>query len=80
MKDEETVRQAKRALERLGEEGGLSATPALKSTTNSVRDHFAARDADKTDKVEVWGTRIARGLALAAFAGLVWWLVGQISG
>jgi len=79
MKDDETVRQAKRALDRLGEEGGLSASPVMKSAANNVRDHFTAKDADKTDKVEVWGTRIARGLALVAFAGLVLWMIGQIS-
>ena len=78
MKDDETVRQAKRTLDRLGEEGGLSATPAMKSATTSVRDHFAARDADKTDRIEVWGTRIARGLALVAFCALVFWLLGQV--
>ncbi|MDP2731806.1 MAG: hypothetical protein Q8O63_01640 [Hoeflea sp.] len=78
MKDDETVRQAKRALDRLGEEGGLSATPAMKSAANSVRDHFVARDADKTDRIEVWGTRIARGLAVLAFAARVVWLVGQV--
>lgn len=78
MKDDETVRQSKRALDRLGEEGGLSATPAMKSAANSVRDHFAAKDADKTDRIEVWGTRIARGLAVLAFVGLVVWLVGQV--
>ena len=79
MKDDETVRRAKRALDRLGEEGGLSATPVMKSAATGVRDHFAARDADKSDRVEVWGTRIARGLAVIAFAGLVIWLIGQIS-
>jgi NAD(P)H-hydrate repair Nnr-like enzyme with NAD(P)H-hydrate epimerase domain len=79
MKDDETVRQAKRALDRLGEEGGLSATPVMKSAANSVRDHFTAKDADKTDSIEVWGTRIARGLALVAFVGLVMWMVGQVS-
>lgn len=79
MKDDETVRQAKRALDRLGEEGGLSASPVMKSAANNVRDHFTAKDADKNDKVEVWGTRIARGLALLAFVGLVLWMIGQIS-
>lgn len=78
MKDDETVRQAKRTLDRLGEEGGLSASPAMKSAATSVRDHFAASDADRTDTIEVWGTRIARGLALVAFAGLVLWMIGTI--
>lgn len=80
MKDEETVREAKRTLDRLGEEGGLSATPVMKSAAGSVRDHFAARDADETDRIEVLGTRIARGLAVVAFIGLIIWLIGQISG
>lgn len=79
MKDDETVRQAKRALDRLGAEGGLSATPVMKSAANGVRDHFAASDADKTDKIEVWGTRIARGLAAVALVGLLFWLYRQIS-
>ncbi len=78
MKDDETVRQAKRTLDRLGEEGGLSATPVMKSAANSVRDHFAAEDADKSDNIEVWGTRIARSLALVAFVGLVLWMIGQV--
>jgi len=78
MKDDETVRQAKRTLDRLGEEGGLSATPVMKSAANSVRDHFAAEDADKSDNIEVWGTRIARSLALVVFVGLVLWMIGQV--
>ena len=79
MKDDETVRQAKRTLDRIGEEGGLSATPVMKSAANNVRDHFIAKDAEGGDKVEVWGTRIARGLALVAFVGLVLWMVGQVT-
>ena len=78
MKDDETVRHAKRTLDRLGEEGGLSATPVMKSAANSVRDHFAAEDADKSDNIEVWGTRIARSLALVVFVGLVLWMIGQV--
>ncbi|MEQ8480802.1 MAG: hypothetical protein RIC18_09090 [Hoeflea sp.] len=76
--DDETVREARRTLDRIGEEGGLSATPAMKSAAKGVRDHFAAADADKTDPAEVWGTRIARALALVALIGLVWFLFGQI--
>ncbi|MCY0092793.1 hypothetical protein [Hoeflea ulvae] len=77
MKDDEIVRKAKRDLDRLGRDGGLSATPVLKSAAGGLRDHFAAEDADKSDRIELWGTRIARGLALAAFVGLLWFLVGQ---
>lgn len=78
MQEDETVREAKRRLDQLSGEGGLSATPALKSAARNLRGHFSAEDADKTDAAELWGTRIARGLALVAFAGLVIWLVMQV--
>lgn len=77
--DDEKMREARRTLDRIGQEGGLSATPAMKSAANSVRDHFSAADADKTDPAELWGTRIARALALVALVGLVWFLFGQLS-
>ncbi|SOE16931.1 hypothetical protein SAMN05877838_1817 [Hoeflea halophila] len=80
MKDDDRVREAKRTLDRISEEGGLSASPVMKSAANSIRDHFTAKDADRNDRVEVWGTRIARGLAVVAFAGLVLWMVRQVSG
>ncbi len=73
-KDDEVARQARRDLERLGEEGGLFTSPRLKARAKSVRGHFAAADVDEDDRVEVWGTRIGRGLALIAFFVLAIWL------
>lgn len=74
MNDDDRVRAAKRDLERLAGEGGLSASPALKSKLNSVKGHFTAVDADQADGAELWGTRIARGLAVIAFIVLALWL------
>ncbi len=74
MKDDERVRAAKRDLERLAGDGGVSASPARKSKFNSVKGHFTATDADQTDGAELWGTRIARGLAVIAFIVLAVWL------
>lgn len=76
--DDETAREARRTLDRIAGEGGLSATPVMKSAAGNVRDHFAAADADRTDPAEIWGTRVARALAVVAFAGLVWVLFGQL--
>ncbi|MCU0830024.1 MAG: hypothetical protein MUC58_00640 [Rhizobiaceae bacterium] len=39
-----------------------------------IEDHFAARDANKDDPVEVWGRRIGRALSLALTIGLILWL------
>ena len=40
-----------------------------------VGGHFAARDADPTDRIEVWGRRIGRGLALIVAGVLIVHLV-----
>jgi hypothetical protein len=39
-----------------------------------VGNHFAAREADQTDKVEVLGRRIGRALSLVFCIGLIVWL------
>jgi hypothetical protein len=39
-----------------------------------VGGHFAARDADQNDRIEVIGRRIGRALSLALTVGLAVWL------
>ncbi|MEP3828458.1 MAG: hypothetical protein ABJM47_10215 [Lentilitoribacter sp.] len=74
MKDDEVSRRAKRDLEKLSEEGGLLNAPRLKKKSKTVAGHFSADDVDADDPVELWGTRIARGLSLIAFIALAIWL------
>jgi hypothetical protein len=73
--DDETVREAKRTLERIGQEGGLSATPV-----DEIGCWQRARSFRRRCRQErsggVWGTRIARALALVA---LVWVWSGSCS-
>ena len=72
---DETSRKAREELDRLSAQGNLSASPLLKQSTDGLRRHFSATDADQTDAAELWGTRIGRGLAAFAFVGLVLWLI-----
>lgn len=74
MEDDEVSRKAKRELEKLSEDGGLLNAPRLKKKSKTVRGHFSADDVDADDPVELWGTRIARGLSLIAFIALAIWL------
>ena len=74
MEDDEVSRKAKRELDKLSEEGGLLNAPRLKKKSKTVRGHFSADDVDADDPVELWGTRIARGLSLIAFIALSIWL------
>jgi hypothetical protein len=41
---------------------------------NRLGNHFAAREADQTDKIEVLGRRIGRALSLVFCIGLIIWL------
>ncbi len=72
---DETSRKARAELDKLSGQGNLSASPLLKRSTDGLRRHFSATDADQTDSAELWGTRIGRGLAAIAFVALVLWLV-----
>lgn len=44
-----------------------------------MRDHVSARDADQSDPIEVWGTRIGRTVGVAVLLGLaLWFFAGMI--
>ena len=72
--DDKQRREARRNLDKLGGEGGIFGSPALSGKAKSVRDHFAARDADQDDPIEVAATRTGRILAAIAFVTLALWL------
>jgi hypothetical protein len=59
-RDEERVAEAKRMLDRLSAE---SETIGHSAMARAAR-HFGAADAPEGDRIELWGRRIARVLAL----------------
>ena len=74
--DEEArrAREAREALARV-EQGEVAGSSAFVRAAN----HMRADDADAEDPMEVWGTRIGRGLAVVFAIGLVVWLVGHLT-
>ena len=71
--DERRAREAREALARV-REGEIAGSSAFVRAAN----HMRAKDADAEDPMEVWGTRIGRGLAVVFAIGLVVWLVGHL--
>ncbi len=69
---EDEQAESQRIIRRVGQE--TEASMAARATKRA-RDHLSAADAPDDDWVEVWGTRIGRGLGLVVFAALVAWLV-----
>lgn len=76
-REDERRREALASLKTLGETDTF-ATSALARTAQRASDHFAARDAlaanGSTDRIELWGRRIGRGLSLLGFVGLAVYL------
>lgn len=68
-------KQALRDLERLQNTSEVVGTSAFARAANKARDHMSATDKDADDPVEVWATRVARALAVLAFAYLVYFLL-----
>ncbi|UCI30605.1 hypothetical protein [Mesorhizobium sp. B4-1-4] len=67
--------ESRRILERVARETDPAGNSFVARTAKGVRDHVAASDADRTDRIEVWGTRIGRILGLLLALGLMVWLV-----
>ena len=72
---QDSEKESRRILERVARETDPSGTSFVARTAKGMRDHVAAADADRTDPIEVWGTRIGRILGLLLALGMMVWLV-----
>jgi len=71
---EKTTAQARRDLERIGDQSEVIGTSSLVRTANRARDHFGGTDGPQDDAAEVWGRRVGRGLSVVFVIFLIWWL------
>ena len=53
-------------------------TDGVFGSTRRLADHFAARDADPGDRVELWGRRVGRALSLVGVVVLALLLIYQL--
>lgn len=68
--EDHQTREARRILNRVERESEKVGTSSMARTANKVRNHFLGEEFPEDDHIEVLGKRIARGLAILAFAGL----------
>ncbi|MDX8478299.1 hypothetical protein RFN28_07370 [Mesorhizobium sp. VK24D] len=68
-------KESRRILERVARETTPGGASFIARTARGARDHVTAADADRSDPIEVWGTRIGRTLGLIVAIGLLAWLV-----
>lgn len=67
--------ESRRILQRMAGETEAGGTSFLARKTKGALDRISAKDADRSDPIEYWGTRVGRMLGLALAVGLMVWLV-----
>ena len=67
----QAVEEARRDLDRLESQGEVVGTSAMVRAAKRAGDHLSGADAPDDDPIEIWGTRIGRGLGLVFFIGLL---------
>jgi hypothetical protein len=67
--------ESRRIIERVARETDPGGTSFIARTAKGAHDHITAADADRSDPIEYWGTRIGRALGLIIAIGLLIWLV-----
>lgn len=73
-RNEAAAEDARRDLQRLASQGEVVGTSAMARAAKRAGDHLAGADAPADDPIEVWGTRIGRGLGVVFFVFLVIYL------
>jgi hypothetical protein len=71
---EKIAAQARKDLERIGDQSEVIGTSSFVRTANRARDHFAGADAPQDDAAEIWGRRVGRGLSVVFVIVLIWYL------
>ncbi|QDG75439.1 hypothetical protein [Labrenzia sp. PHM005] len=66
---------ALKAIDRVQSESETVGTSSFVRMAERAKDHMSAADKDDDDHIEVWGTRIGRGLGLIFAVCLVIYLV-----
>ncbi len=69
---EKTAAEARKDLQRIGDQSEVIGTSSFARIANRARDHFTGADARQDDAVEIWGRRVGRGLAVIFVIVLVW--------
>lgn len=76
--DSET--ESRRILDRIAKESAAGGQSFLARRADRARDHLSGADIDPDDRIELWGTRIGRGLGLIVTIVLVLWLIVFVFG
>lgn len=72
---DERQREARQILDRIEREAASGTNGILMRGVERTAHHLSAHDADKSDKIEVWATRLGRMLGLLLMLAIIVWLI-----
>jgi len=67
--------ESRRILERVSQEADAGGRSAIDRVADRARNHLGAKDVDRGDWAEYWGTRIGRTIGAMFLVGMIVWLV-----
>lgn len=71
--------ESKRILSRLADEEEAGRNSFVARTAKGAFERVSAKNADRTDPLDYWGTRIGRTIGFLLAVGLVVWLVAYVT-
>jgi hypothetical protein len=74
-REDENRTESRRILDRVSREAEAGGRSAIDRAAKRAGDHLAARDVDRDDWAEYWGTRIGRTIGAVFLVGVIVWLV-----
>jgi hypothetical protein len=72
--DADRKAESDRILDGVARDSETVGASSARRAADRARGHFMGSDAEKDDRVEVWGRRVGRLLSLAFLVGLVWYM------
>lgn len=78
-RDDDSELEARRILDRVEKESSADAS-LIGRGTDRLRSHLSAGDVDQTDRIEVWGTRVGRGIGFLITLAIIGWLLLYLLG
>lgn len=78
-KDDNSEAESRRILDRVAKESAADAS-LMGRGVDRLRGHLNAADVDPTDPVELWASRVGRGLGFLITLAIIGWLLVYLFG
>ncbi len=79
-RDDQAEAESRRILDRVAKESSSDTASFVGRGVDRLKGHLTADDVDQTDDVEVWASRVGRGLGFLITLAILGWLLFYLFG